>query len=208
MEFSGFEEKILGAVEDCKGSVKHCARNAINHLEKAWVIRDIDIEMAVFRGITAEEEAASAVFHCLKNHRYSNAHKLEFKQHPYKLGLYPFLESIRISFAKFVESNNLPIERFFLGHIEKSGRRALELILNMPALGVDARPQPPLHFSVTNADTGRPITFEADFMRLIEGQNYTNALKYITDRAIQRNKLLYAHNAGIPKVEGGKPRVF
>ncbi|MCB1605317.1 MAG: hypothetical protein KDI59_11755, partial [Xanthomonadales bacterium] len=75
MEFSGFEEKILGAVEDCKGSVKHCARNAINHLEKAWVIRDIDIEMAVFRGITAEEEAASAVFHCLKNHRYSNAHK-------------------------------------------------------------------------------------------------------------------------------------
>ena len=53
-------------------------------------------------------------------------------------------------------------------------------------------------FSVTNADTGRPITFEADFMRLIEARITINALKSPI-RAIQRNKLLYAHNAGIPK---------
>ena len=50
--------------------------------------------MAVFRAITAEEEAATAIFLALKEHGYENADKIKFKKHPYKQALEPFLRSI------------------------------------------------------------------------------------------------------------------
>lgn len=75
MDFTHFEKKTIEAINDCRGAIKHCGKNAIYHLEKAWFLREVDLEMATFRGITAEEEAASALFFCLKNNNYLNSQK-------------------------------------------------------------------------------------------------------------------------------------
>jgi hypothetical protein len=201
MKFTAFEQKTIEALDDCTGAVKHCAKNAIHHLEKAWLIRKIDLEMAIFRGITAEEEAASALFYCLKNNKYQNADKIQFKKHTYKLGLYPFLQSIGRFLLDLLSQDCVPFYKYHLQHIQKSKRRAIELVLTMREQNIEARPEPPLHFTVSDPGTGKAHTFNQNFKAFILDENYDDSLKYIKDVANLRNRLLYADSAGRPEVD-------
>lgn len=158
--------------------------------------------MTVFRGITAEEEAAISVFFCLKKHQYLNANKLQFKKHPTKLGLYPFLRHIGNHIASSLFSESSPFENFRIKLVEVKGRKALEIIFKLKGHNLDVRPTPPLHFNVSNHYTGELHTYDIDFKKMYLGDNYKNSLKYIDEVANQRNKLLYANSAGKPKVEG------
>lgn len=79
MEFTPFERKTIEAIDDCKGLVRNCSWQAVAHLEKAWKIREIDKEMTVIRGVAAEEQAAMAIFFCLKNNQYNYSDKILFK---------------------------------------------------------------------------------------------------------------------------------
>lgn len=202
MEFTPFEKITLEALDDCKGQVKHCAKNAISHLEKAWLIKDLDLEMAMFRSITAEEEAASAFFHCVKNHQYKNSKLIQFNHHTYKLGLFPFIQSISYFLDDTLNQDTSPFSERRIKHIELDGRKAIELLLFVKNQDIVARPTPPLHFNIKSEDTGELCTFEHNFQALIEGKNFTNAMKYIKDKANTRNKLLYANSSGRPKLEG------
>lgn len=202
MQFSPFQQTTIAAIDECKGSIKHCGKNAIHHLEKAWEIREIDLEMSVFRAITAEEEAASALFHCLKVHRYKNSERLLFNKHTYKLGLFPYVKAIGRFFDDLLTQDTVPFDRFQMRFTEKGGRKAIELLLNMPGHGLTARPTPPLHFTMSSPESKEVCTFEANFEALIEGDGFDDALKYVKHCAAQRNKLLYAENSGRPKVEG------
>lgn len=202
MEYTKFQQSVIEAIKDCKSEIKNCCENALLHLEKAWLIKDIDKEMTVFRGITAEEEAAISVFFCLKKHQYLNANKLQFKKHPTKLGLYPFLRHIGNHIASSLFSESSPFENFRIKLVEVKGRKALEIIFKLKGHNLDVRPTPPLHFNVSNHYTGELHTYDIDFKKMYLGDNYKNSLKYIDEVANQRNKLLYANSAGKPKVEG------
>ncbi|MFP1678236.1 hypothetical protein ACLD02_06025 [Alloalcanivorax sp. C16-2] len=202
MEFSQFEHKTIQGIEGCRGAIKNCGRNSILHLEKASAIRDLDIEMAFFRGITAEEEAASALFYCLKNHKYQNSKRILFKEHTYKLGLYPFLLGIGAFLDETLQHDSSPFDKFYLNHIETNGRQAIELLLNMPKQKVTARPVPPLNFTVSESYTGEVCTFENNFNELVNGAGFDDVLKYVKDVATTRNKILYADSSGRPRVEG------
>ncbi|MCB2215825.1 hypothetical protein [Desulfofustis glycolicus] len=202
MEYSKFQQSVIEAIKDCKSEVKNCCENALLHLEKAWLIKDIDAEMAVFRGITAEEEAAIALFFCLKKHQYNNANKLPFKQHPAKLGLYPFLRHIGNHLAGTFFSESSPFENHRLKLIDVNGRKALVIIFKLKNHNIDIRPLPPLHFTISNDETGEIKTFDIDFKELYIGDNYKNSLKYIEDVSSKRNRLLYANSAGKPEVKG------
>jgi hypothetical protein len=79
-----FDRELANCINDsAKGYSKQCARSAIHHLELAWKIKDVDPEMAIFRAITSEEEAATAIFIALKDKGYLNAKKIKFKKHSY-----------------------------------------------------------------------------------------------------------------------------
>lgn len=60
--FSEFEIGIAECLRGTKLPSVYAAQNAIFNLKKAWELRDIDSQMAAFRAITAEEEAATAIF--------------------------------------------------------------------------------------------------------------------------------------------------
>ena len=202
MEYTKFQQSVIEAIKDCKSEIKNCCENALLHLEKAWLLKDIDKEMAVFRGITAEEEAAIAVFFCLKQHQYNNADKLQFKQHHTKLGLYPFLRHIGNHLVGTLFSESSPFENHRLKLTEVKGRKALEIVFKIKGHNLDARPLPPLHFNILNHDTGEVQTYDIDFKKMYLGDNYKDSLKYIEEVANQRNRLLYANSAGKPKVDG------
>ncbi|MGA7982133.1 MAG: hypothetical protein WCA32_18180, partial [Chromatiaceae bacterium] len=94
LQFTPFQERCIELVNAsdlaCRG--RHSLRCAVNHLKRGWALREIDDEMAVFRTITAEEEAVSGLFHALKFRGYKNANRLNAHDHRYKNAAIPFLQ--------------------------------------------------------------------------------------------------------------------
>lgn len=67
-----------------RGKIKHCTRNAYVNLRKSWTLHPVDSEMYLFRAITAEEEAATALMLALKKQHYPNAEQLNPRNHTHK----------------------------------------------------------------------------------------------------------------------------
>jgi len=200
LNFSEFENATIKAIEDCRGAVKNCAKNSIQHLRKANIIKEIDKEMAVFRAITAEEEAAASLFFSLKNCQYKNANHISFKLHTHKQALYPFIQSVSIFIERVSKLNEFPFTDFNLTHIENDGRRAIKMGLKIKNQDKIAEPVPPLHFKMFS-DVSGPITFENEFREIVNNQMFNDIMKYIKKVANQRNLLLYANNSGVSKIE-------
>lgn len=56
------KEIINLIIKQDTGHAQKCILSAVEHLRKAYIIKDIDPEMAHFRMITAEEEASRGIF--------------------------------------------------------------------------------------------------------------------------------------------------
>lgn len=89
-EIKQFSEKL----ESLKGSSGSCIKSAMYHVEKAEILSGVDPEMAIFRLITAEEEAATSILLMLKEHGYEGAKELNKNNHLHKQCLYPYICSI------------------------------------------------------------------------------------------------------------------
>lgn len=200
MKLLEFDENLIGAISDCKGAVKNCAVNAITHLTKAWEIKDIDQEMSIFRGITAEEEAAASLFYSLRNNRYNNAEKIKFTQHTDKLGLYPFMSVVYDSLLGLISRTDSPFDAYSLIYRKVSNRAALELSLKLRGTTQAISPLPPLNYSVSDGN-GVARNFKEQFKAAVEGAGYTKAKDYVKNIAGLRNRLLYASSAGAPDIK-------
>jgi hypothetical protein len=176
----------------------HCARNAFRSIERAFAIAEVDSEMAAFRAITAEEEAASAVFHAIRRRNYIGSKKLNPRDHLQKNALYPFIEAMRRLFAELEAELEPNLQGFF-------DLSAKQLYLTFdprksfnPAETV-ARFVPPLHFSVSVED-GKLYDFSRQIKSLAADKGVDSIQKYLKRRANQRNRLLYASEKGIPGI--------
>jgi hypothetical protein len=142
-----YRKKLASFVENTHGHGKHCARSAVRHMIRASKLKGIDPEMAAFRALTAEEEAASALIHSLKWHRYKLSEQLKPRDHIQKAAVYPFFLAVEGLLARGVpreadpqleidESSPKPRIRIkVLDHDKES-------ILRW------AYPEPPLHFNI------------------------------------------------------------
>jgi len=184
-------------VDNAKGHSRHCARNSAHHMERALRLKGIDPEMAVFRAITAEEEAATAIFLILKEQGYHNAGKIKFKEHTYKQALEPFLRAI----SKFVETwskePGFPFgSEYSLLLLGQGSERRLSLSFQFQGQTITCIP--PLGFSIKLND--RMYFFERELVEIASGDSRTDIIKYIKRRANRRNQVLYAQSHGIPNV--------
>jgi len=180
------------------GRVRHCANHAFHHLERAAQLVDIDPEMAMLRAITAEEEAATAVFLSLKQRRYPNAELLQLRSHPHKLGLYIFVSEVRNFFASV--SHQFPPMRLLLKEVEGGSRLIWQLLAPD---GRWAEPDTPFNFLVSDASPSQPYHFERQLEELANRIADGDIKDYIVTTANTRNLLLYADDDGLPAVVGG-----
>ena len=175
----------------------HCARSAVRHIERASGLAECYPEMAAFSAITAEEEAATAVFHAIRRRRYLGWEKLDPWDHVQKNALFPFIEAIRRFFAASEEELGLAPKLVF----DIDGKK-LFLTFNPkrfnPAENV-ARVIPPLHFSISRHDK-KLHDFSTQLASVAAEKGAPSIEKYIRDRANMRNRLLYASNKGIPSI--------
>jgi len=186
-------------IDNAKGHSKHSARNAIRHLEKAWEIKDIDKEMAIFRAITAEEEAATAIFMSLIEKGYDNSDKIKFKNHNYKQALDPFIRSIHAFLGEMASKPDYPFGKVFYLKIEGEGKDR-KLSLSFPFHKGTVAPIPPLNFEITK--NGEKHHFKEEILEITQGKNKKDIIKHINSISKERNVLLYAQNNGLPLIQG------
>lgn len=196
-EISGFHKKVTELILDTPAPGKHCARNAIAHIKKAWEIREIDPEMAAFRAITGEEEAATAIMHSLRRRKYKGAEKLNYRDHTYKAAVFPFFQGISGAFARQLEQFKTTLV------IDTNDKKpTLKTRINVPGPTGDimhAYPNPPLHFEIKV--NGKIYDFSRELKELATVKNVKKITDYIKRQANTRNVILYASTQGIPKIK-------
>lgn len=188
-----FEQLILST----PAPGKHCGRNALRHIERAWKLSKRDPEMAAFRAITAEEEAASAVFHAIRRRKYEGRDKLKPWDHVQKNALFPFCTAIRMVLAQADEELNLQTKLF-----TSVSQKKVWVLFNAEHFGSPGKHAqfiPPLNFSMKDNEL-LPHTFTEQLKEIAGLSGASTIEKYLKDRANKRNRLLYASEGGIPNV--------
>lgn len=194
-------EQLEKAVEKLKiPRVKHPARSAWNHLKKAWVLHPIDSEMSLFRAITAEEEAATALIRALQEQRYPNAKLLNSQAHPHKAAIWPFI----IAFADKLTERNIPLPHVAL-RVEGSPRIELSMDIGGPSglhTPLWGTPDEPFNWSMWSDYTGKmkPHDFSVELAALASRNGAKSISAYISEEANKRNRILYASDEGIPAI--------
>lgn len=203
-ETGELDRALIDALFRLTTATRWPAINAVRHLNRAWKIRELDREMAVFRSITAEEEAATAILQSLKSHRYRGADKLKPRDHVQKSAIIPFFDAITRVLATM---QNPPPLQMHLDHQPDFPRLVLQIQLLHPVKGlVWATPQPPLHFEARHSVDGGATYEVQDFGRgvdeLVASNGARSLIDYLRDRANTRNRLLYAPTNGYPQFGG------
>jgi hypothetical protein len=200
MQFTEFEHRILDHLLKASAPGKHACCSAKRHLERAWILATSMPELAIFSGITAEEESATALFHVLKKRGYQGADRLDVRSHVHKIALHPFLSTV----GKLVSPGIAFLNPKFVFDTEHSpkGKELLRLRLDVPNPTEDIRwgyPLPPLNFTVT---VGGVISdFESELASLASENNAKSIFEFVKSLANVRNQALYASQNGIPHVE-------
>lgn len=196
MALSAFDQNCRTMLDELpKRQSRHSLLSAFFHLEKAAAIVEIDPAMAAFRALTAEEEAATALMHCLKEKGYRNADLLKPKDHVQKNAVSPFLDVLGSSFAKTVGTQ---FQDFKLILDDEVATRRLMIALSIHVDGQEmwARPVPPLNFTVTSG--GKALSYRPEIDLLVATTGRKNIIEYLRAQANRRNLLLYAGPDGYP----------
>jgi hypothetical protein len=172
-------------------------KSAMYHVEKAETISNIDPEMAIFRLITAEEEAATAILLTLKEHGYSNAKELNKNNHIHKQSLFPYICAI-VELMK--EDLNLvsghPPE---LSWCDIDGVPALRLGIKiiLDDMPLTVHMDPPLNFQRKNKDDNLQ-DFSRELITFLQKKGIDDMIKHLKENANLRNRLLYSDGKTIP----------
>lgn len=200
--FLDYHLELEQALLMLKGRPLHCARNVYRGLRRAWSIAEIDPEMAAFRAITAEEEAATALIFALQQRKYPRADELKWRQHPHKAGITPFLQTIENMLYEF----KFPAPQVKLSYKDRDVPR-IDIAFPLRSFGIDAdfqvNPVEPLHAVLSEGPTGEegshpPTDFSEQLERLADDRGAKDVYAAITKDANTRNLILYASNDGIP----------
>ncbi len=155
--------------------------------------------MAAFRAITAEEEAATALIISVKRKKYPNADRLNARNHDHKSSIFFLIQVISGILAKVGHT-----PRVYL--VDKDGppRFYIEMDIQKLAGNEFIEPhfiQPVLPLDFTISDDSGTKTFASEFAEFASERGYVRARDYLKAQANLRNRILYAADNGIPKIE-------
>jgi hypothetical protein len=195
MTGTDYQKAVQELIKERPSAGCHAAFNALRHISKAWELRTLDREMAVFRSYCAEEEAAAAIFHALKRLRYPGAERLKHRDHVQRVAVMPFLWMVNKAFTIVYRMGFQPAVT--IGGEE--GRKRIMLSIQIPGAPHRVSPMPPLHFSLSEGDV--PYRFEREFDALKNMRNVETMKEYVREGIANRNGLLYAGGSGFPAVD-------
>lgn len=186
------------------------AFNAVRHLNRAWGLRQSDPEMMAFRCITAEEEAATALFRSLQRHKYRGADKLKPRHHVHKNAVTPFLTAVGNEMAKSAGAEP-PETQIFLNQTRLPWTFEVKVKIGALPDGRELWAKSlPLHFGLSEIVDGNEtvVDFKEQMELVAAGANAQSVSKYLIERANLRNRLLYAASDGYTQMVGDVDEIF
>lgn len=200
LSMNDFELAIYTLLQKSPDRIKHCVRNAMIGINKAWGIKDIDPEMAAFRAITAEEEAATAIIESLKIRKYDGAKRLKARDHRHKSAIWFIISCAKNAFS--VLDGRIDVKCTVTG-----GFAAPQIKFQFVGQPFDGWffPEPPLNFfiSMSNEKNSEIQFIEKEIKEYIEMKGKKDFRSYVQSEANLRNQILYSSPAGIAKIESG-----
>jgi hypothetical protein len=193
-----FDQHLVDMLLTTAAPGQYAARNAVRHLDKAGEIAEIDPTMAAFRAITAEEEAATAVFHALRRHGYAGSTILHRHNHLHKNALGPFCEATIEVFKLVNDQFDLRPQLLIA---EEDGTRRLKTQFRIAVRELGERLASgalPLGFSLSR--NGQLHDFSDQIDNLATSRGAASIKAHLRQRANMRNELLYAGPSGLPTV--------
>lgn len=178
--------------------IRNAARSALRYLQRGHLLHESMPELAYFCLLTAEEEAATALFHALKQRKYQGAERLDVRDHRHKSAVWPFLQSVG-SALSLIEPHFAPKLEFQEDEVTLRQVLKSRVTIRLPD-GEEkwAYPEPPLNFDLRL--NGEPHPFEREMGELSASANVKNIQRLITHRSNERNRTIYAAQTGIPHV--------
>ena len=180
-------------------------RSAIDHLRRAEPLFASDVEMAVFRCITAVEEAASSLMLLMKEQGYSRADELKRTHHLFKNAMLPFLRILHRRAVRVASDHKF--------HIELIVHAGLQQPLGIAVVSEHADGSssmvpinPPL--ALLLSEDGLGIDKALDIDEFIKREGASSVSAYLKQEANFRNMLLYASPAGIPRISIDHDKYF
>ena len=167
---------------------------AFIHLSFAHRIKDLDPAMAIFRAITAEEEAATALLRALQIRVYDEPKELRPRDHLQKAAVYPYLCAIA-KHTSHLRMSGVKDVRFGMLKGEGIARLQLAFLLDGDNDGNYVRANPPLNLRIREA--GDVVNYQKYFRELISPSGVEDIRKYLDIKKNQRNLLLYASPQGL-----------
>lgn len=198
---TGFQNKCVELLSAAPSShSRHCFRSALHHLERAGALIEIDSSMAVFRAITAEEEAASGLMRCLSELCYPLSNELNPRDHLHKHAMFPFMEILGLFFGQVVGKH---FQNFNLHIKEDDGETRLTLALRVSVSGGDGLvyPIPPLNFGVSVLGGAESVDYAHQITEFTKVKGMPSVKAFLKNEANLRNKILYAGPDGYPVVQ-------
>ena len=195
MELSNFDKECIELLKATPNrQSRHCFGSAINHLERAEILFPVDSAMAAFRCYTADEEAASGLMHCLRDLRYSNAGRLNPRDHVQKNAVIQFFSIL----CQFVEDRfkEFGIEISLLVDGNGSKRLAFEAQMDIGDGPIKFLPDPPLNFTFIHEE--KRFSYKEQIETLMNSREINDIGKLLKNVANQRNLPLYASQQGYP----------
>ena len=167
---------------------------AFIHLSLAHRLKDIDSAMAIFRAITAEEEAATGLLRALQARGYADSREIQPRDHLQKAAVYPYLRAIA-KHTSYLRMNGVKEVRLGIPKNEEKARLQLVLLLDGDNDGIFAHPNPPLNLRIREG--GEVVSYQKYFRELISPSGFEDIRKYLNVKKNQRNLLLYASPQGL-----------
>lgn len=192
------EEVLRLTIQKFPKPVRMRAVNSFDGFDRAFALFDVDREMASFRAITAEEEAAAALFKALQVRKYPGSARLDLWRHDHKAALWPVLDAARMAIGEAFSE-----VEFSISADPAKIRVALKLanlVENLPEDLVKAQIElvHPLHVLRSSAG-GRPDDFGAQIQKIVKAHGKASIREHIRSVAKSRNNILYASDQSLPK---------
>lgn len=189
-------ELLQKASENLPKPVRMRIQSCLQGFDRAFILFDIDHEMASFRAITAEEEAAAALFRALQVRNYPGADRLDLKRHDHKAALWPVLDAARMAVGEgfrdieFQLQVNPPEIRIAL--------KLAKYVENLPQDMAEAHIQLVHPLDILRSVDGKPDDFGVQIQKIVDLHDEASIRAHVRNVANSRNKILYASDQSLP----------
>jgi hypothetical protein len=190
------EPHLRRLAQDMPKLVKFRLLNSLEHFDRSFQLLDVDREMASFRAITGEEEAATALIKAIQIRGYPHAKKFNSRDHQHKAAVMACVMAIAADVAPILKEFQLTFD---------FAKRRLDVKIPLSNFDITGgekyavQPVEPLDVVRTFEGPGHRKPFADSLESLAAKSNYDSIKRMVSAQANGRNTLLYASDSSMPK---------